>query len=505
MMKQAKLNTWIKKRKGAEDIEGSVQTAKKTKSSDEKNGEHKKEEKKHNSAKGIGGRYSMKDQKDEDYLCFSPTQRSNRFFCWMQRAGPSRNWPAKYKDSADAKKMAEFKRIIENYDTLPNDLTKRDKYILERLCCEKGEREQKCIIYKGACPVVYGIKRKDQVQFKIPFARLAYLLQADKPFIPKGFCVYRKCGNSRCVKKEHLYLQYWTKRAQAFKFYIDHIRLDQEVKEVERERLAKLYEEKLNLLLQNGYPEGDKGTTKETYAICEKTVFGFQLCSRCLNYKEKSDFEHQNRHGIAKCFTCREYLAPVANLSNPGNVKRRKLVEFYISLKKGQKCIDCGNAEYKVLEFDHRNPKEKLKQVKEMTTIETMKSEAAKCDLRCVNCHQIKTIKDGRERREGKIESFSTNSDRYRAKEFVNSIRMRLGRCEICQYFNKDFLEVLQFDHLDPTTKHNSISQMVNERYPNSVIQQEIDKCRMICGNCHRLHTIQQFNYMSYPWMKGKY
>jgi hypothetical protein len=455
--------------------------------------------------KGQGGRIAAVDQKDEDYSGFSQKDRTKRFQAWIKRTTNTRDWPDKYALPENKNKLQYFMKLVRDGLELPEDLTEADKLVLERLSCEYGEKYEGCIIYRGACPTVNGLQKKDGQTFKIPFGRLAYLLQADKPIIPKGCCVFRTCGNTRCLRKEHLYINYFMKRAEVFKFYIDNIRKDPDIKEAEKEKKAKIYEEKLKLLLEKGYPEGDKGTADETYAVCEKSVAGFSLCSRCLNYRAKYEFEHEDRHGITRCFGCREYLAGVANLSNPGNVSRRGLVELYISLKKGKKCIDCGNSEYKVLEFDHKNPAEKTKQVKEMTSIETMKSEAAKCDLRCSNCHQIRTMKQNIEKRGGKITPSFTGRGQQQAREFVDGVRKKIGKCEVCGYFNKDFLSVLQFDHLDPTTKNNTISQMVRDSYPLAEIEQEIKKCRMICANCHRLHTIKQYNYMSYSWMQDKY
>lgn len=57
----------------------------------------------------------------------------------------------------------------------------------------------------------------------------------------------------------------------------------------------------------------------------------------------------------------------------------------------------------------------------------------------------------------------------------------------------------LQFDHIDPTTKYRTKngnvmhpSQMV--RLKRSVLIAELEKCRVLCANCHMVytHTIQR-------------
>lgn len=44
-----------------------------------------------------------------------------------------------------------------------------------------------------------------------------------------------------------------------------------------------------------------------------------------------------------------------------------------------------------------------------------------------------------------------------------------------------------QFDHLDPDTKLFTISQGLNKRLAELMI--EVDKCDMVCANCHAIRT----------------
>lgn len=53
---------------------------------------------------------------------------------------------------------------------------------------------------------------------------------------------------------------------------------------------------------------------------------------------------------------------------------------------------------------------------------------------------------------------------------------------------------VLEFDHLDPSEKSKGVCRLLCDGYSwaSEKLRQEIRKCRVICANCHRLHTIVQ-------------
>lgn len=50
--------------------------------------------------------------------------------------------------------------------------------------------------------------------------------------------------------------------------------------------------------------------------------------------------------------------------------------------------------------------------------------------------------------------------------------------------------EVMEFDHLPGFEKLFSISVMVNLRKSKEAIINEIEKCELVCANCHRLRTV---------------
>ena len=59
--------------------------------------------------------------------------------------------------------------------------------------------------------------------------------------------------------------------------------------------------------------------------------------------------------------------------------------------------------------------------------------------------------------------------------------------CEICGEMHPACLD---FHHKDPTTKERDISRMARANFAIKRMKEEIDKCQVLCANCHRkLHS----------------
>lgn len=103
-----------------------------------------------------------------------------------------------------------------------------------------------------------------------------------------------------------------------------------------------------------------------------------------------------------QCIECRkltnsEYYkkTPEKNIERRAwSIARRSEGRLYIlSVLQQSACVDCGNDDWRVIEFDHL--RDKLYNISDMTkracSVETIKAEIAKCVTRCANCHRIKT------------------------------------------------------------------------------------------------------------------
>ena len=77
------------------------------------------------------------------------------------------------------------------------------------------------------------------------------------------------------------------------------------------------------------------------------------------------------------------------------SAKRRRLQkrEWLITNKGGQ-CVDCGNNDSRVIEFDHVRGQKEGKVIGRMLagSITSVHREADKCELVCANCHRIREL-----------------------------------------------------------------------------------------------------------------
>ena len=77
--------------------------------------------------------------------------------------------------------------------------------------------------------------------------------------------------------------------------------------------------------------------------------------------------------------------------------------------------------------------------------------------------------------------------------DIVTSIKTASG-CTMCGW--NVHPAGLHFDHIDPATKYRTrkgklvhLADMVHDGYALSTIMAEIAKCRVLCANCHAVHT----------------
>ncbi len=84
------------------------------------------------------------------------------------------------------------------------------------------------------------------------------------------------------------------------------------------------------------------------------------------------------------------------------------------------------------------------------------------------------------------VNKYSKNHKDVR-REFLDLIKLEEG-CQLCGY--NEHPRALQFDHINPQDKEFTISALYT--CAMSRLLSELDKCRVLCANCHSIHSWQE-------------
>jgi hypothetical protein len=76
-------------------------------------------------------------------------------------------------------------------------------------------------------------------------------------------------------------------------------------------------------------------------------------------------------------------------------VRKQAAKEYVLSVKQRSHCVDCGNTDWRVLDFDHLPGFEKSLNLaaagSQGWSVARIDLEMAKCEIVCANCHRIRT------------------------------------------------------------------------------------------------------------------
>lgn len=124
-------------------------------------------------------------------------------------------------------------------------------------------------------------------------------------------------------------------------------------------------------------------------------------CPGCGQERPPGDFPVPGR----RCIECRRagvrahYRANRAYYLAKARRRQEQVVretrEWLVAYLIDHPCVDCGNRDVRVLEFDHRDPKRKTAAISVLARsgypLARVIDEVAECDVRCANCHRIRT------------------------------------------------------------------------------------------------------------------
>lgn len=215
---------------------------------------------------------------------------------------------------------------------------------------------------------------------------------------------------------------------------------------------------------------------------------GTKTCSKCKEERSKTEFHRSSRSKDFLNSACKQCVR-----------EAYEEIRLFILEKKrdlGGKCVQCGFDDIRILQFDHL--RDKFKSVSLLRSKETIEKEVSKCQLLCPFCHYIKSNNEFTRYEE--VEYKDMKELRLRNIAYVNSVKLAIGHCQFCKRVVKDSnYPAFHFDHIDPATKIEGISRLATG--VNSSIERldrEIRKCRLLCANCHMMHTLEQFGYLDY-------
>lgn len=134
-------------------------------------------------------------------------------------------------------------------------------------------------------------------------------------------------------------------------------------------------------------------------------------CSICKRKRPLSDFNKNSRRkdGLqTKCRECSKKKSRTYYATN-GDKMRKQIAKTRKAKKQENQqklyeyltehpCIDCGDQDPVVLEFDHKSSATKTVNISLALnrgwSWKRIETEIKKCDVRCANCHRRKTARD---------------------------------------------------------------------------------------------------------------
>lgn len=240
----------------------------------------------------------------------------------------------------------------------------------------------------------------------------------------------------------------------------------------------------------------NKERTQEEIDFEQKRLYGNtdmkKKCARCQEWKSIN-----NEWGISviepdglnmHCKAC------AAKITDEQRDKKRKLSNEF----KKDGCIKCGEKDVRCLDAAHINRSDKLRDEKTgrtispgwITNLEKYAAELKKCKCLCANCHIIETQEEN-----WKGSSVPPRSFYFGFSSDVHAEKEKRSECKICKVKVDKIARnycMFDFDHRDPSAKLNHVAMMLRSpnKYPLEIIKAEMEKCDLLCRNCHRKKTI---------------
>lgn len=136
-------------------------------------------------------------------------------------------------------------------------------------------------------------------------------------------------------------------------------------------------------------------------------VHGLRRCSRCGQLKALAEFPFCDTRQGQRAYYCRPCQAAyrrahyeqnkpdyISRAMNEARLKKEDVLVLLHDYLRAHPCVDCGETDLSVLEFDHLDPDAKTMAIGAMIGRRSWKAilhEIGKCVVRCANCHRKRT------------------------------------------------------------------------------------------------------------------
>lgn len=131
-----------------------------------------------------------------------------------------------------------------------------------------------------------------------------------------------------------------------------------------------------------------------------------KICTRCKEVKSLDSFQNRKKNKDGKDSACRDCRRAADKLRYDSDPERRKAIRQHSERARVRNinwvwqyllqnpCVDCGEGDPILLEFDHQG--NKTRNISDMcrrgiVSLKTLQKEIEKCEVRCANCHRRKT------------------------------------------------------------------------------------------------------------------
>lgn len=124
-----------------------------------------------------------------------------------------------------------------------------------------------------------------------------------------------------------------------------------------------------------------------------------KTCARCRKDKDDAEFS-RGKYWCKQCdhdYYVENKARHVRNCVAARKRQRLENLKFIWEYKLKHPCVDCGEPDPVVLDFDHVRGRKSygMAMIYNMAR-ETLLKELEKCEVRCANCHRRKTAKTNR-------------------------------------------------------------------------------------------------------------